>query len=149
MKKQIAACALVLVMASGAALAHGGPGVGRGGSAGPMKNWFTVVDANSDGVVSQEEMGQRQVERFGRMDANGDQALSVDELHAGLQRERAAGLHKWMDSDGDGKVSLEEFTAAQNKRFSAMDANGDGEISKAEIQQRRLMRHKAKSQAAE
>lgn len=146
MKKQIAACALVLVMTSGAALAYGGPGVGRGG---PDKNWFAALDTNSDGVISQEEISQRQAERFKRMDTNGDGVLSVDELHTGLQRERAEGMHKWMDSDGDGQVSLEEFTAVQSKRFSMMDTDGDGKISKDEIQQRRPMRGKARPQAAE
>ncbi len=45
--------------------------------------------------------------------------------------------HKWSaDADGDGKITREEFRAAQEKRsdamFKRMDTNGDGVIDQAE-----------------
>ncbi len=39
-----------------------------------------------------------------------------------------------MDSDGDGKVSLQEFQAAHEKLFKAMDANKDGTLTMEEMQ---------------
>ncbi|MGB0722415.1 MAG: hypothetical protein ACPGU7_08455 [Gammaproteobacteria bacterium] len=37
-----------------------------------------------------------------------------------------------MDTDKDGKVSLDEFRAPGDKMFAAMDSNGDGMIDTAE-----------------
>lgn len=57
------------------------------------------------------------------------------------------GHHKMQhaDTDQDGKISQEEFKAAQEKRaeahFKRMDANSDGQIDKQEVQKAREMRH--------
>lgn len=131
MKKQITVGVLALVMTSGVALAHG-PHGGK------------MMPRNSDGVITKESMEQRQAERFARMDTDGDGRLSVDELHAGLLRERAERMHKWLDRDGDGFVSAEELAATQNKRFAKMDANGDGVLDKDEMRSsRRHMKDRA------
>jgi Ca2+-binding EF-hand superfamily protein len=132
MKKKITVGVLALVMTSGVALAHGPHGGGK------------MMPRNSDGVVTKENMEQRQAERFARMDTDGDGRLSVDELHAGLQRERSERMHKWLDRDGDGFVSAEELAAMQNKRFAKMDANGDGVLDKDEMRSsRRDMKDRA------
>ncbi len=39
------------------------------------------------------------------------------------------------DSNGDGKLSLDEFKAGRAQRFTRMDADGDGKLSMAEIDQ--------------
>jgi Ca2+-binding EF-hand superfamily protein len=39
-----------------------------------------------------------------------------------------------MDADGDGKLSLQEFQAAQERIFKAMDANKDGFVTLQEMQ---------------
>jgi Ca2+-binding EF-hand superfamily protein len=39
-----------------------------------------------------------------------------------------------MDADGDGKLSLQEFQAAQERIFKAMDANKDGFVILQEMQ---------------
>jgi Ca2+-binding EF-hand superfamily protein len=39
-----------------------------------------------------------------------------------------------MDADGDGKLSLQEFQAAQERIFKAMDANKDGLVTLQEMQ---------------
>lgn len=131
MKKQFTVGMLVLMMSGGVAMAHGLHSDG-------MKSL-----KGTDGVITKEMLEQRQAERFARMDTDGDGRLTVDELHAGLQRERAERMHKWLDRDGDGFVSAEEFAAMQNKRFSRMDANGDGVIDKEEMRSRRHMKDRS------
>jgi hypothetical protein len=53
--------------------------------------------------------------------------------------ERKSWLERY-DTDGDGKVTLQEYTdatvAMAEKRFKAMDANGDGELTEEELRQR-------------
>jgi hypothetical protein len=38
-----------------------------------------------------------------------------------------------MDTDGDGKISADEWAAAHKERFSKMDTNGDGKLSTDEL----------------
>ncbi len=65
-------------------------------------------------------------------------ALLAFGLCAGTASAKGKNGHKGRDADGDGLVSLEEFTAvAKNaekatKRFEKMDANHDGKIDKTE-----------------
>lgn len=47
---------------------------------------------------------------------------------------RNYGFIKEHDSDGDGKVTLEEFMADREDRFAEIDENGDGEIDEDEIE---------------
>ena len=41
---------------------------------------------------------------------------------------------KSMDANGDGKISMEEHTAAAKKMFDAMDANHDAKVTAAEME---------------
>jgi DNA-binding winged helix-turn-helix (wHTH) protein len=55
--------------------------------------------------------------------------------------ERAATAFAWMDSDGDGLISLHEFRATYERVFKAMDADKDGTLTLEEMQvfQRRMV----------
>ena len=41
-------------------------------------------------------------------------------------------LEKMADTNGDGVITKDEFTAAAMKHFDMMDTNKDGQVSKAE-----------------
>ena len=43
---------------------------------------------------------------------------------------------KRLDINNDGKISLDELTARQNRRFAKLDTNGDGSINKNEFNTR-------------
>ena len=47
------------------------------------------------------------------------------------------GKLKSMDTDGDGQISLDEFLAKAEKRFSKMDADEDGYVTAAEFKEKR------------
>jgi Ca2+-binding EF-hand superfamily protein len=145
MKKQILISALILTATTGIALAQDAPR-----NANRLHHgFFAAMDTNGDGVISQEEIDQRQAERFQRMDTDGDGVLSVDELYNGLQRERAERMHKWLDRNGDGQVSQEEFNAIHSKKFSRLDRDGDGTLSKEELQPRGHRKGKGRMQPTE
>jgi hypothetical protein len=71
-----------------------------------------------------------------RIDANGDGVVSDDERAAAI-RERVANLRARLDTDGDGKVSPAELASARGRmRFddpAALDTNHDGDISADEL----------------
>lgn len=95
---------------------------------------FTAADTNSDGSLNAEEltafhtaqMAERMAERTGRMmqwmDANGDGALSVDEMPDGPSPERMARI----DIDGDGAISREEAQAAGERMAGQMQKHRKG-----------------------
>lgn len=108
---------------------------------------WEAMDADSDGLLSQEEMiahaegkraerMQRGIERmFDRADANEDGLLSIEELQDMGGRRRAArlddnGLPRGWDSDGDGQVTEAEFETALAEgmgRFGGKRRHGLGE----------------------
>ena len=60
--------------------------------------------------------------------------------HEGQQPGRGPAMPK-MDTDGDGKVSLAEFTEMHAQMFKRMDKDADGVITLAEMQAARPHRH--------
>jgi Ca2+-binding EF-hand superfamily protein len=57
------------------------------------------------------------------------------------------GLEK-LDTDGDGKISKQEFMSRPEKRFGKMDADGDGFISQDEMNSAKERKEKRKSKNA-
>lgn len=107
----------VLLGVAAPALAQGG------GPRGPMtraqavdmqKQRFATMDANGDGAVTKEELGTAIAKRMGNM------APPPAMLDAMFQR---------MDTDGDGKAMAAEVAAAEMARFDAMDTDHDGTLT--------------------
>lgn len=96
-------------------------------------------DPWGDATVARTDEAAKAAERFAAADANHDGAISADELEAMAQGQRGpndnrgggGGLRR-ADADGDGKITKEEFVAAQLRRFDMQDADKDGQLTKAE-----------------
>ena len=62
------------------------------------------LDANKDGVLSQEEMLSHNSKRFMRLDSDENGSISKDEFNA-----RLIAMFEKMDSDGDGLLNDDEM----------------------------------------
>lgn len=101
-------------------------------------------DADQDRTVTQQEIGAGRTERFAAADANGDDALSAEELLAmeeAIREEvrlaRAAEAVARMDDNGDGLLQTEEMDARMPPLapiFDELDTDGDGGISQLELE---------------
>ena len=82
-------------------------------------------------------MGGEQIMR--EVDTNGDGRITQAEIDAAVNARFAR-----FDADGNGRLSLEEFTAlwadltrpAMVRAFQFMDPNGDGNVTKAEVDEK-------------
>ncbi|WP_168797857.1 EF-hand domain-containing protein [Pacificoceanicola onchidii] len=142
--------ALVLIMGTaGMASAKGGPD--REGRGQMMEQWFSEVDANGDGKVTEDEITAFKLARFQEADTDGDGFLSAEEMAAygDKMREerkakrsaaRAERMIERIDSDDDGKISAEEAAAmgpGSDKMLARLDADDDGAVSLEELQEMR------------
>jgi len=115
--------------------ARKGPG-GRG--EGPD---FSQLDVNKDGQITQSDIDASRQQRFAAADANGDDALSEDELIASAEArmqerlgQRTKAMIERRDANKDGVLSQDELTPRESGRmFKRMDKDGDGAITQAEF----------------
>jgi Ca2+-binding EF-hand superfamily protein len=77
--------------------------------------------AAPEAPVTRAQMQQEVEQRFKEMDANHDGVLTENELGSNGARMMAR-----LDTNQDGKVTLEEMTTATLARFDRADANHDG-----------------------
>lgn len=123
------------------------PGDSPGASRADRVERLRAADTDADGKVSREEFDKAfphaPGDLFTRLDTNGDGAISpADRPEATRGRPDRAALRERFraaDKDGDGKVSREEFRAANPGspagRFDQIDRNGDGFLTPADMPQ--------------
>jgi len=136
------ALAIVGIGASAVLAAGGqrGPGDRMGG---PQRPSFTELDANSDGVLTLEEIQMTAQAKFDTTDTNGDGMLDVDELTAAAQTqmaERVAQMIAKKDTNEDGMLSIEEMAPGNaagprdgTRLFAFVDADENGEVTQEEF----------------
>jgi Ca2+-binding EF-hand superfamily protein len=105
----------------------------RGGSRG-AGNFCARDDLNHDGKVTRAELDQALHQQFAAASKGG--ALTKDQFE-GMQHSRAEATSgrafQRLDANPDGKLTLQEFAASQQKTFARMDKNGDGTITRDEM----------------
>jgi len=114
---------------------------------------FASIDADHDGQLSEAELQAMHKAHEGKRLAKGDQSRRGAGKRFGNAERQGAGKRfaagerdadgkgpgkmrgpKHMDADGNGTVSLEEFSKRQLDWFERADADGDGAVTLAEIE---------------
>jgi len=105
---------LCVAAAGGLALANG---AGHGGRAAMKQEMMQKFDANSDGKLDDAERAKlkeafaaRRAARIAKFDADRDGKLSPAE-RAAMKEQRAQERFGKLDTNGDGKLSIDEFKA--------------------------------------
>jgi len=132
----MASSALCVAAAGGLALANGGDG--HGGRAAKKQEMMQKFDANSDGKLDDAERAKlkeafaarhaaRKAARIAKFDADRDGALSAAE-RAAMKDQRAQERFGKLDTNGDGKLSLDEFKAGamRGKHHRGGRSGGNG-----------------------
>lgn len=152
MKRFFGSLISVIVLASGAVVASAqdmppqGPPPGGPSPGGGMRMQFQMpnfadMDKNKDKKLSRDELpGQFPQQAFDRLDTNKDGFLDEEEWTAMRARFGGPGggprfgetLTKFLDANGDGKVSKDEF-AKMLALFEGLDQDHNGDLSQEEL----------------
>jgi hypothetical protein len=132
--------ALVLAGSSYAERAFGGHRMMMGGMGGHgghggmlMREMLRDIDANGDAALSQEEIDAALDTRFGEFDANADGALSLEEfqaLWAEITRPIAVRAFQFLDPDGDAAIARAELDDRFGSAVAHLDRNDDGVLDR-------------------
>lgn len=86
---------------------------------------LAALDTDGDGKVSQAEFDAFLDQAFAKLDANGDDYLTVHEATVVMTPEQFAAAN----ANGDGGLSRSEFKVQAQKDFDSADLNGDGSLN--------------------
>lgn len=124
------------------------PGPGEGPGKGGPGEMFKRADKNNDGKISKDEVPAEAWNRLGRLDKNGDDAVSAEEAKAARpdgpgapggpgKGEPGKGgpgeMLKRADRNGDGNISKDEVPEEAWTRLGRLDKDSDGVVSKEEM----------------
>ncbi len=115
-------------------------GYGRGSGplgGGRAMEMMQEFDANGDGALTQDEIDTARAARLGEFDADGDGSLNLEEYQAlWLDAMHGAMVDRFQshDDDGDGKVTAEEFGEPWTGMVARMDVNGDGKLDRSDME---------------
>ncbi len=99
---------------------------------------FERLDADGDGAITAAEVSEQGAKLVADADADGDGAVTREEMRAHHQARRKA---RDADTNDDGVIDRTEFIKAAQDRFDRLDENGDGVLSEDEKPGRR-QRHR-------
>jgi len=111
---------------------HDGDDHGRRGGGPQAAQMLMSYDTDGDGNITQDEIDAFRTARLAEFDADGNGTLSLEEYQAlwlDAYRERMVDNFQRHDDDGDGIVTLEEFSEDQANMVARMDRNGDGVLN--------------------
>lgn len=86
---------------------------------------LNALDGNGDGVISRSEFDTFSDFAFEKMDTDGNNALSPDEVDDHV----VGDAFEMLDDDGNGSVSAGEFSSQMEEDFNAADKDGDGVLN--------------------
>jgi hypothetical protein len=130
------ACGTAALLAAIPAMASGGWGSwhGRGGPGGLII--IETFDLDKDGKITQAEIDQARKDQLAKYDTNKDGVLNLDEyqvLWMDAMRRMMVRQFQANDADGDGRITVEEFTARFADLVRDRDRNGDGVLTVDEL----------------
>ncbi|MCR9125159.1 MAG: calcium-binding protein [Rhodobacteraceae bacterium] len=100
---------------------------------------FDQIDTDGDGALSQSEMQAVARLRFEAADTDADGTLSAAEIETAMKgpmARRAARMIDRRDSDGDGRLSIDEMAPPPDRMargFARLDQDESGTISREEF----------------
>lgn len=100
---------------------------------GPGLRMLERFDANGDDSLTQEEIDTFLAGELAEFDTSGDQTLDLGEFESlwlNFMRERMVDHFQFLDADGDGQVTAEEFNSPFEHAVDRMDRNGDGQLDR-------------------
>ena len=108
----------------------------RFGQAGQMRQRdpnaaFARFDLNRDGVINRQEFAQVHAQRQQR------RAAGLNRGQRGMGFGLGGRMFEMADANRDGRVTIQEATAAAYRRFDQTDLNRDGVVTREERQQSR------------
>ena len=127
--------ALPLFLALGLMLAGSPSLMAESPAVGSATNWFKSHDRDNDGYLVADEVIGYELKLMKRADKNGDGKLSLREFIAGIPLDQPEEIDRYrrrfkaMDGDHDGYVTPAEMTAFYRFLLTTSDTNGDGRVS--------------------